>query len=163
MLVVALVLLAGCSGDPGQPRTLPHLTPTPTPTATKSVSDLEAATQVVRKYYALLNQLPTTMDASGIASLMASSCRCREQIAAINQAKSKGEHYVDHVSLISLTPVRDTSVRVSVLVEYNADRGGLVDAQGRVVSRSSPVKGVKRVFRLARDSDRWLIADIGTA
>jgi hypothetical protein len=160
-----VVLVVGCSSDPGHPTTLASLTATPTASAspTPSTTDLEAATNVVRRYYALLNELVKTMDPRDLASLMARTCPCREQLAAISVAHSKGEHYVDHVELVSLTPVRDTSIEVSVLVEYNADRGGLVDARGRPVTTSAPRKGVKRVFRVIRQANRWLITDIGSA
>lgn len=162
-LCLAAMLVAGCSSDPGHPRTLPSLTATPTPSATSSATDLEAATSVVRAYYALLNQLVTTMDPRGIASLMTGACPCRQQLTAISEAQAKQEHYIDHVDLVSLTPVRDTPIEVSVLVEYNAGRGGLVDAHGRTVTTSKARNGVKRLFRVTREADRWLIADIASA
>ena len=165
-MAAALLLLAvGCSGGPGKPTTLPTLTPTatPTPTPTATVSDLEAATNVVRQYYALLNQLPISMDSRGIESLMTSRCPCRQQLAAIAEARSRGEHYIDHVRLVSLTPVRDSSRQISVLVEYDADRGGLVDEHGRTVTSAAPHKAVKRLFRVTRQAGRWLISEIGSA
>jgi len=103
------------------------------------------------------------MDSTAIASLMAAGCRCRAQIAAIDAAKSKGEHYIDHVQLVSLTPVRDSSTEFSVLVEYNAAHGGLVDSHGRPVTTSKPRKGVKRLFRVGLHGNQWLIDDIGSA
>jgi hypothetical protein len=163
LTVLVALLAVGCSADPGHPRTLPTFTATSTPTTTPTTSDRDAATQVVRRYYALLNELPKTMDSRGMASLMAADCRCRAQLAAIDTARSKGEHYIDHVELVSLTPVRDTPTQFSVLVEYNADRGGLVDSHGRRVTTSEPREGVKRLFRVALHANRWLIADIGSA
>jgi hypothetical protein len=108
---------------------------------------LEAAADVVRKYYAL----------------MAPQCPCREQLAAITEARSHGEHYIDHVRLASLTPTRDSSTEVSILVQYDADRGGLVDRHGRPVTTSQPRKGIKRLFHVALISGRWLIASIESA
>jgi hypothetical protein len=124
---------------------------------------LEAAADVVRKYYALLNQLRTNMTPDGIAALMAPQCPCREQLAAITEARSHGEHYIDHVRLASLTPTRDSSTEVSILVQYDADRGGLVDRHGRPVTTSQPRKGIKRLFHVALISGRWLIASIESA
>lgn len=162
---VAALFAAACSGDPGHPTTLPSLSATHSPSVstTPTSSDLEAATQVVREYYTLLNHLAMTMDARGIGALMTSTCGCREQLTAIENARSKGQHFIDHVELVSLTPVRDTPIEVSVLVEYNAARGGLVDSSGHPVTTSKARRGVKRLFRLAFETNRWLIADIGAA
>jgi hypothetical protein len=164
LLVTAGVLVA-CSGDPGEPATLPSLTPSPTPTATPTptTNDLEAATNVVRRYYALLNRLRITMDVDSMAALMAPECHCREQVAAITEAKSRHEHYIDHVRLVSLTPVRESAAQISVLVQYDADRGGLVDEHGRTVTASPPRKGVKRLFRITLLNHHWLITSIGNA
>jgi len=162
-VAAAIALAAACSTNPGRPTTLPTLTPSPTASPTSSTSDLEAATNVVRQYYALLNRLSTTMDSRGLALLMTAYCRCRQQLTAIDQAKAKGERYIDHVELVSLTPVRDGNTEVSVLVEYNADSGGLVDAHGRPITRSAPRKGVRRLFRVVQQANIWLISDIGSA
>ena len=162
-LALVAALVAGCSADPGHPTVLPTPSTTPTHSATPTVSDLEAAADVVRKYYALLNQLRTNMTPDGIAALMAPQCPCREQLAAITEARSHGEHYIDHVRLASLTPTRDSSTEVSILVQYDADRGGLVDRHGRPVTTSQPRKGIKRLFHVALISGRWLIASIESA
>jgi len=159
------LLLSACSGDPGRPTTLPTLTPSPTasPSTTPTPGDLAAATQVVREYYALLNGLSRTMDSRGLAALMAVDCPCRQQVTAIENARSKSERYVDRVHLVSVTAVRDTSTQVSVLVQYDAAPGGLIDATGRPVTTSPARKGVKRLFRIALRTGRWLIVNIGTA
>jgi hypothetical protein len=117
----------------------------------------------VKGYYAALNALHLNMDAAALGAFMAPSCNCRQQVRAVQTAASRHERYIDHVRLVSLTPVLDGPNTADVLVEYNAGPAGLVDARGRMVTRTSAKNGIKRLFHLARQSGDWLIVEIDAA
>jgi hypothetical protein len=163
-----LALLAACGGGGSAPRTLPRLSTTPAavtstaPLAGKA-AELAAVKAVVRRYYALLNALHKRMDPAPFAALMTSHCVCRAQVNAIREARDRNQHYIDTVRLVSLTAAMETDSRADVLVQYDARRGGLVDAAGRDVTSTRASAGVKRFFILEKTDGHWLIAEIRAA
>jgi hypothetical protein len=161
LLVTAGVLVA-CSGDPGQPTTLPSLTPSPTPTATPTprTNDLEAATNVVRRYFALLNSATTKGNADALSHLMTASCKCQEVVRATREVAARGQHYFGRIRVTSVIPTIDGDASADVLVHYDYTASGVADLHGRVI-RSSPARtGVGVDFRLIQQNQTWVIAQI---
>lgn len=162
-MLAAAGCLAGCSTGPGKPTTLPTLTPTTgaaTPTPSPTASDLEAATNVVRRYYALLNAPTTAANADALSRLMTSTCKCQEVVEVTRAAVRKHERFFGRNQVVKLTPSRDGSAAAEVLVTYNYTRSGLLDANGRVVSQSTGRRGTTQVFRLLQSPRGWLITAI---
>lgn len=161
--VCAVGLVAGCSGDPGEPRVLPSLTATPSPSTTPTAaSDLEAATQVVRKYYSLLNAATTSANADALAALMTASCKCREVAQSTREVAAKHQHYFGEILLTSVLPSINGKAAADVLVHYDYTASGVADADGQVVRSSPGRKGIGVDFRLVREKSDWLIAEILT-
>jgi hypothetical protein len=163
-----LASLSGCSGGGSAPRTLPPLSTTPAAETTSSpptskAAELAAVKAVVRRYYALINDLHDRMDPAPLAQLMTASCTCRQQLEAVRSAARKGQHYIDTVRLVSLTAALETRSQADVLVQYRALRGGLVTADGRPVTSTKPRAGIKRFFVLQKIGGTWLIAEIRAA
>lgn len=161
MLVVLVAVLAvGCSSDPGHPRTLPNLTASPTPSPTPTVSDLAAAADVVRRYYALLNAETTLANANALAELMTSSCKCQEVAESTRRTAARNQHYFGKIRVTSMVPTLDGDAAADVLVHYDYTRSGVADSDGHVV-RSSPGRAQVGVdFRLVHVKTKWLIAQI---
>jgi hypothetical protein len=161
--------LAACSSSGSDPVGLPSLSPSatasspspsPSPTATSKKAELAAATAVVKRYYEIANQLKIHMNADGLAALMTAGCPCRAQVRAVRRAARHGEHYIDHAHINEFVPSYEAPGAVFVLVDLNASRGGLSTASGHMVTSAPPAKHVKRVFRLIKVQDRWLIGRI---
>ena len=161
----ALVLAACSSGD--KPVALPSLsqspTASPTPSPTDSAQAATSAVNAVRAYYTIVNNFHRQMDAAALAALMTKTCTCQQQVRAVTEAAARGEHYIDHAHLVSLTPAVNSATSVDVLVEYNASAGGLVDGSGHHVTTAPAKDGIKRLFRLREIGGRWLIVEIDTA
>lgn len=153
-----------CSGSGDRPRTLPPLSTTPAASASTAPStqqdELAAATAVVRRYFAVVNALSRDMNAEALAQLMTPDCTCRQQVAAVRLAAERQEHYIDKATGLNLTASADGRTIVEVLVQYDASRGGLASASGKLISSSPPVRGVKRLFRLRFVNRTWLIYSI---
>lgn len=164
--VLAAIALGGCSsGD--KPVALPSLSPSTSPSASPSATSTAdtaaAAVGVVRAYYAIVNNLHRRMDAAALSALMTKSCTCQQQVRAVAEAAAKGEHYIDRARLVSVTPAVNSPTSVDVLVEYNASRGGLVDASGHQVTSAYAKDGIKRLFHVREIGGRWLIVEIDVA
>jgi hypothetical protein len=155
---------AGCAaGD--KPRTLPPLTATPTPVASSTpVSDdkaqLAAAEAVVRRYYALLNAPTTEANASALAALMTSTCKCLDVVRATRAAARARHHFFGHLSLVSVVPHLDGLADADVLVTYDFSRSGIADAQGRELHADPPTSGASVNLQLRRVQGEWRIAQI---
>jgi hypothetical protein len=152
-------MLCGCSGDPGQPQTLPSLTASATakPTATPSMTDLEAATNVVRKYFSLVNSPTTPRTADALTHLMTPSCKCRRIPASMRVLVGRKEHYFGSSAVRKVSPNINGATSADVLVAYDYTAGGIADDAGRVIARSIGRRAVNVDFRLKRQSDSWLI------
>jgi hypothetical protein len=182
-IATVLVSLAACGGGSSGPATLPALSssvagPTPTATVASPVAtpspttpptpsgratrkaELAAATAVVRRYYAIANELRTHMDAGALAMLFTRSCPCQQQVRAIRAAAARHEHYIDQARLNVLRPELEGTNTASVLVDFDAGRGGLATRSGRQVTSAPAKNHVRRVFRLERTGARWLIFEI---
>jgi len=164
-MAASLALLSGCSDGGSAPRTLPPVSTTPaaaTSTAppTSKAADLAAVKAVVRRYYQLVNRLHSEMPADAFASLMTPTCVCREQVAAIRQAVSKHQRYIDTATVISITPALESKTTADALVQYDAGAGGLVNSQGRRLTSAPPRHGLRRLFHLRLVAGVWLIDDI---
>src|SRR3954452_5449074 len=139
LVVACLPVLPGCSSGGSAPRTLPPLSTTPaadTSTAppTSKAAELAAVKAVVRRYYQLVNRLHSDMPADAFAAIMTPDCVCREQVAAIRQAVSKHQRYIDTATVVSITPALESKTAADALVQYNAGPGGLVNSQGQRVT-----------------------------
>lgn len=165
-------MVVACGGQPPAPASLPTVSsavarPTAPPTGqprTPSTpppqSTRQAALALVERYYQVLNSLHRTMDAAALASLLAPTCPCRAQVAAVRRAAARGEHYIDHASLNVMRPSVQDTHHAYVLVNLDTRRGGLVSADGRLVTSAPPRRDVQRVFRLVRHGQQWMIASI---
>lgn len=166
-----LLGVAGCgAGSSAAPHTLPPLSISPsaapsvtaaspsTPATTGKKAELAAATAVVRRYYAVLNDLHKSMNADDFATLFTRTCPCQQQVRAVRLAKAKGEHYIDQVHLIKMTPSVDGPNSADVLVLFNARVGGLVDRHNRQLTSAPAARNVHRDFALAKRGGRWLIS-----
>jgi hypothetical protein len=165
LLLAGMIALSACGGSGSAPRALPALSTTPAADAstappTSRAAELAAVKAVVRRYYALLNRLHIDMNADGFAELMTEDCLCQQQVDAIRNAVARHEHYIDAVKLVSLTAALESRSRADVLVQYNARRGGLVEASGRQVTSTPAKAGLKRFFVLVLKENRWLISEI---
>jgi hypothetical protein len=175
--VLSGVTACGANASAG-PQSLPALHPSagasaglsarPAPTRGTTPTDnrkteLAAATAVVRRYYAIANDLPRNMDANALAALFTSGCPCQAQARAIRQAAARDEHYVDQSQFNALRPSLDEPGYADVLVDLNVSRGGLSTARGQRVTSVPPANHVLRVFRLKRDAGSWLIFRIDAA
>lgn len=160
-VLVGVAPLAGCSGSGGAPTTLPSLSASPsaTPSAT-AANDLDAATAVVRRYYALLNGPTTEANAAALAQLMTPDCSCREVVSAMLNAVQRNEHFFGQNHVVGVTASLDSPDAAEALVTYNYTDTGLKDAHGRVLSMSRGRLGTKQLFRLTRHSGSWKIATI---
>lgn len=152
-------LLTACSAAAVHPRTLPTLTASPTasPTPTPSTSDLEAATDVVRQYYALLNAATTNANAEALARLMTTTCRCQEVARSTREVAAKHERYFGKTVLRDLKVDAASATVVNILVSYDYDRSGIVDERGNAVTSSPGRTGASANFRLRKARNAWLI------
>jgi hypothetical protein len=176
VLVAAGIGASSCGGDStSAPTTLPvlhasSLRPSAsaagfgTPSAASGrQAERATVTAIVRRYYQALNNLHVRMDAGALGALLTTSCPCRQQVRAIRSAKSKGEHYVDHVDIIKLIANLDGPKLADVLAIFDARRGGLVDVRGHHVTSAAATKGTQRDFVLVERGGIWLIDQIRTA
>jgi hypothetical protein len=120
----------------------------------------QAALEVVRRYYRVLNSLRHTMDADALAALLTPSCPCQAQVAAIRTAAARGERYTDHASVNVMRASVQYPRHAFVLVNLDTGRGGLLASDGRRLTSAPPHDGVQRVFRLVRLRRHWSIAAI---
>lgn len=167
-LAVVAALAAGCGGSDGG-TALPPLTPSATassstpstsPTHETKHQELAAAKAVVRRYYAVLNNLHRDMNARALFALFTKDCACREQARAVKHARARGEHYIDHVRLLRVSGRITGDGLADVFVTFDAARGGLVDRNGRHITSAPPQSNVKRAFVLERTADGWRIAKL---
>jgi hypothetical protein len=165
--LAGMLAASGC-GDAGstRPRSLPPATATPvgdaaseSPSYDEGVA-LDAATAVVREYFRLVNDLKRSMDPKPLAELMARDCACRAQLDAISAAAERGQHFVDHALHLKLRPALNDVAAADVLAIYDTLTGGLVDANGHVVTKTKPRTDVKRLFRLSFSAAGWHIDEI---
>jgi hypothetical protein len=103
------------------------------------------------------------MDPAGFAAIFTKSCACRAQVRAVRRARAHGEHYIDQVHIIKLTPNLDGSRSADVLVSFNASAGGLVDGNNRRLTSAPAARGVHRDFELAKVDGVWLISRLVVA
>jgi hypothetical protein len=175
--VAILIVLstAGCgSHTSASPHSLPPLSvptttvrPTSQPTASANpanvspeAAELAAATAVVRRYYAIANNLRHDMNFRALEALFTSACYCQAQARSVREAAALHEHYIDQAHLNVLRPSSEGIGRAYVLVNFDAARGGLVKADGTTVTSIPPKRHVERVFRLEHFHRGWLITSI---
>jgi hypothetical protein len=120
----------------------------------------QAALEVVRRYYHVINSLHRTMDAAALATLLTQSCPCQTQVEAIRAAAARDERYVDRASVNVMRASMQDARHAYVLVNLDTGRGGLVTSNGQRLTSAPPRLGVQRVFRLVRQRQRWSIAAI---
>ena len=156
----AIALAAACSTNPGRPTTLPTLTPSPTASPTPSTSDLEAATNVVRLYYALLNAATTEANADALARLMTPGCKCQEVAQSTREVAAKHEHYFGRTTVRDIRATPDSPDLIEILVSYDYERSGIANEQGRAIKASPGRHGASADFTLTRSEDHWLISAI---
>jgi hypothetical protein len=152
---------------PGVSTSATHLSARPSgqPTTTRSFSPSpqttrQAALEVVRRYYRVINSLHHTMDAAALATLLTRSCPCQAQVNAIRTAAARGERYADRASVNVMRASLQDARHAYVLVNLDTGRGGLVASNGRRLTSAPPRHGVQRVFRLVRQRRHWSIAAI---
>jgi hypothetical protein len=173
LAVAALVSMTACGSDSSSgPGTLPPLSAPPstspslaspapsTSAAGGKKAELAAATAVVRRYFAVVNELHEVMDAKSLAAIFASSCPCQQQVRAIKSAGAEGQHFVDHATINALRTNRDGLNLADVLADFNSSAGGLVNSHGHHVTSTKAKKHVRWVFDLRRFGSRWLITSI---
>lgn len=166
--VAGLAGLTGCSGSGDRPQTLPPLSTTPAatsspePTATGKKAELAAATAVVRHYFQLLNGLSTNMNPAPFSALESANCPCRKFLKSLRDVAARGQHYFGHASLTSVTPAADSARLVEVLASYDSTRGGIKDADGRIVTSSAARRDVTALFYVEQHHGRWLVDRIVT-
>jgi hypothetical protein len=166
----ALLSAAACSGGASGPQALPPLHPVvPSPTATRPgppapatgrQAELAAATAVVRRYFAIVNNLHRDMNPQALGSIFAAGCACNAQVEAIRSASRLGEHYIDHATVNELRPSLDGPRSADVLADYAATPGGLVNGQGVRVTRTAGMKHIHWDFRLQLTHGRWTVTAI---
>jgi hypothetical protein len=161
-----LAAAAACAAPAERATALPPAAPAPAVAATSAAGDpgeRAAARDVVRRYFAVVNRLPVVMDADGLERLMSARCTCREQARSVRRAAALGERYVDVTTDLTLVPAVDSPSSASVLAVYDATAGGLVDRDGRPLDHSPAQRRIKRLFRVVRVGDQWLINEIEAA
>jgi hypothetical protein len=162
LVASSVITVAGCGGGTSLPHSLPPLHSAIPPTSPEPSSNTKATSpaNVVRRYYAALNNLHVRMDPASFGRLFSPGCPCQAQVRAVLRAQRKGLHYIDRVHLIKLTTTHDSQRVADVLVSFNAAVGGLVVSTGRHVTSAPPALDVHRDFVLLRDHGRWKIERI---
>jgi hypothetical protein len=160
------VVLAGCGGSSSGPHSLPPLSATPTattsaspsPTATDSKqAELAAATAVVRRYYALLNNLSNRTDITSFTAIETAECSCRNFLQSLRMLQGRREHYFGTEHITALRAVVDDPITAEVLISYDATKGGIASDAGKVVSTVPPIKGAALNYRLTSQGGQWRI------
>jgi hypothetical protein len=172
-LGVALSVTGCGTASSSSPHSLPPLAPaatqsaTPTPPPSPSttplapkIGEIAAVKAVVKRYYAIANNLHLDMDSRALASLFTPACKCQAQARAVHLAASKGEHYIDHAHINALRASGEGPRFAHVLADIDAARGGLETSDGRTVTYARPQDHVRRVFRLEEFRQGWLIYSI---
>lgn len=129
----------------------------------RRAAERAAVIAVVRRYYAIANNLRRDMDASALAALFTPRCVCQQQVRAIRRAAAKHEHYVDQAHLNAITPLIDGPTEARILVDLSVSRGGLSTPSGRRVTSVPPAPDIHRLFQLRFTGGRWLIDEFEIA
>lgn len=172
--VLLVAALSGCaSGPTSGPQSLAPHHPPPTvsiavPTAgpgtpplpAGQAAQLAAATSVVKRYFAVLNNMHDDMNAEGWSAIFTPKCPCQVQAASVRDARRRGEHFIDRDHVLKYTPSVDAPGIADVLVLFNAAKGGLVGPNDQTLSYAPPAKRLHRDFLLVHAGGRWLIARI---
>lgn len=159
--LVAALVVAGCGGGGSKPVSLPSISPSDSPTPTATIADpAAAAAAVVRRYLAVKSSLESNMDPQRLAVLETDDCSCRKFLESIRSTAADGNRYFGATKIRALTPTPDSLTKVEVLVLYDTTAGGTKTADGRVIYKGRPRKGVEALFTVTLVASHWLIADI---
>lgn len=120
----------------------------------------QGVTAAIHVYYRVANHLRQRMDATRLASLFTPGCSCQAQVRAVRRGEARGEHYIDHANLNAVRVTIEAPTLATALVDLNASTGGLVTADGTVVTSAPPRRHIERLFHLRRLRGRWLIDQI---
>jgi hypothetical protein len=162
MVIICLVLAAGCSSDPDKPGTISTSTPkvtsaSPTPTETPVESQVEAA---VRAYYAELTKAIATGDTTRLKATMRPSCPCYRSARSIDGLAAKRQRAPDARIKVVEVKVHDVIAKTAgAEVSYDVSAYDLVKAGGSVVSHI-PRRQDHVDLSLVIADDSWVVANV---
>jgi hypothetical protein len=172
-LIAALSVTACSSGSSTAPQGLPALsstvsasppqsaTPSPNrPKTTAKAAELAAVSAVIARYFAIVNNLHSDMDSYALGALFTTDCVCQAQTRSVRSAAAQHEHYIDHATVNALRASTEGTNNAGVLADYNTSSGGLVDSQGRRITRTRAKRSVRWQFSLRCIDSHWLISSI---
>lgn len=126
----------------------------------RPVSAKAAELATVRRYFQIVNNLRTDMNAGGLAKLMTRDCPCQAQVRAIRSAAALGRVYIGRAHINVMRPNIDGRDVGDILVDYNATMGGELAAGDKRLTTTRSQRHIKWDFAVRRVGHRWLITRI---
>ena len=160
-LLLTLVLVSGCSGDPVEgAKVPPRATPTSTsasPTPDTTEEQVEAA---VRAYYAELTRAAQTQDTSQFKQLVTKGCPCFQVATAIQKTKRDGLTTPDAEWTVEEIRVHDLEADLAVAeVHYRVSPYTVLNSQGTVTERYPAQQGHVDLS-LVRSERGWIVGNL---
>lgn len=159
VLLALLVLpLAGCGGagqaalTPLDPVT-PSASPSPSPTVgLEAPFTNEELVAAARQYWSVLTRAVATSDSALYATVVSRSCGCFPPFAAVlDKRRAAGQRAVAKETLLQVTDPHATGqFRGQVSIVFKEADGAVVDAQGRVVEKSTGTAPRQEVLHFQR-------------
>jgi predicted lipid-binding transport protein (Tim44 family) len=168
--VLCAVLLAGCSSEREQPRTLPPVSAAPSPSASEAApvpsaaqaETPEGASAFARFFYAEVQRAFAAKDPEIVRRLSAPGCKaCDRFITSLTNLRDEGGRVTDVLYDIKAAEAPATdgqTARVTVIYDSPAIQG--FDAQGNVVREEPAVTGFEEQLDLVRGAGGWLVQEV---
>lgn len=165
--------LAGCSGDPQAPSTLPSLSSAPSaasPSASPSPSGInaptpEGASAFARYWYAEIQAAFANRDPDRLRVLSAPGCvACDQYVRSVTRLRDENERVDNYrIEIVAAeAPALADASTAEVTVVYNTDGATRYDSQGNVVREDPARQLVEQTLILSRSGSSWKVAEVRT-
>jgi hypothetical protein len=160
-LVLALVLVSGCSDDPVEgAKAPPRATPTSTsasPTPDTPEEQVEAA---VRAYYAELTRAAQTNDTSVLKTMTTKGCPCYRPVKVIDRGAERGQITPEAEWTITSLDVHEIEGDLAVAeVEYQVSAYDVLDQKGNLLGRVE-AQTSHYDLSLSKGPNGWVIGNV---
>lgn len=162
MVIICLVLAAGCSSDPDKPGTISTSTPkvtsaSPTPTETPVESQVEAA---VRAYYAELTVAAQSNDSGQLSKMILKGCPCYRSVRVINGNRRRGETTPEANFALVTVKIHDVHAGSALAETRTRDSAyDVLDQSGKVIDRVDAARTHLDLSLVRKPSGAWVLAN----
>ena len=159
-LLLALVLVSGCSGDPVEGAKVPPRAP-PTSTSASPTPDTpeEQIKATMEAYFAAANEMFKSGDPTELRTFSTEGCPCRKITNSVAKVYRAGGSYESTRYIVEEIRVHDVVGKTGLAeVTGRVPPYRVLDGNGRVIE-DSPGGPLHTDFSLVDEGDRWIIGN----